>query len=85
MNQEFDDLLELGNFYILSQRFEEALKVLKRAEKIDKMNPVLYFNMGMAYEALNERDKARNSFRLVLKLNPGDEVAQDHLTKLIEE
>lgn len=85
MNPEFDDLLELGNFYILSQRFEEAVKVLKKAEKIDKMSPLLYFNMGLAYEALNEKDKARNSFRLVLKLNPDDEVAQNHLTKLIEE
>ncbi len=85
MNQEFDDLLELGNFYILSQRFEEAIKVLKKAEKIDKMSPVLYFNMGMAYEALNEKDKARNSFRLTLKLNPDDKAAQEHLTRLVEE
>lgn len=85
MNQDFDDLLELSNFYILSQRFEEALKVLDKAEKIDKMNPVLYLNMGLAYEALNEKDKARNSFRLVLKLNPDDKAAQDHLTKLVEE
>ncbi|MGB3341895.1 MAG: tetratricopeptide repeat protein [bacterium] len=85
MNQDFDDLLELGNFYILSQRFEEALKVLKKAEKIDKMNPALYFNMGMAHEGLNERDEARNSFRLTLKLNPDDKAAQEHLTKLVEE
>lgn len=85
MNQEFDDLLELGNFYILSQRFEEAVKVLKKAEKIDRMSPTLYFRMGMAYEGLNEKDKARNSFRLTLKLNPDDIAAQDHLTKLIEE
>lgn len=85
MNQEFDDLLELGNFYILSQKFEEAIKVLKRAEKINKMNPELYYNLGMAYEGLNEKDKARDSFRLVLKLNPDYKSAQEHLIKLVEE
>jgi hypothetical protein len=39
----------------------------------------------MAYEALNEKDKARNSFRLTLKLNPDDKAAQEHLTRLVEE
>ncbi len=85
MNQIFDDLLELGNFYILSQKFEEAIKVMKRAEKINKMNPELYYNLGMAYEGLNEKDKARDSFRLVLKLNPDYKSAQEHLIKLVEE
>ncbi len=85
MNQEFDDLLELGNFYILSQEFGEAIKVLKMAEKIDRMNPELYNNLGMAYEGLSEKDKARDSFRLVLKLNPNHKSAQEHLTRLIEE
>ena len=85
MNQEFDDLLELGNFYILSQEFGQAIKVLKMAEKIDRMNPELYNNLGMAYEGLSEKDKARDSFRLVLKLNPNHKLAQEHLTRLIEE
>jgi Flp pilus assembly protein TadD len=85
MKNDFNDLLELGVFYILSQRFEEAVKVLKKAEKINKMDPTLYFNMGMAYEALNEKDRARNAFRLVLKLNPDHPAAQEHLTKLVEE
>jgi len=85
MNQEFNDLVELGNFYILSQKFEEAVKVLKRAEKIDKMSFELYYNLGMAYEGLSEKDKARDSFRLVLKLNPNYKSAQEHLIKLIEE
>ncbi|GAH79182.1 unnamed protein product, partial [marine sediment metagenome] len=75
----------LGNFYTLSQKFEEAIKILKRAEKINKMNPELYYNLGMAYEGLNEKDKARDSFRLVLKLNPDYKSAQEHLIKLVEE
>ncbi|HEC78789.1 MAG TPA: tetratricopeptide repeat protein [candidate division WOR-3 bacterium] len=84
MKQDFQDLLELSDFYILSQRFEEALKVLKKAEKINKLNPKLYYNFGIAYEALNERENAQASYRLALKLNPDFKSAQEHLDRLIE-
>ncbi|MBN2621050.1 hypothetical protein JXB22_08170 [candidate division WOR-3 bacterium] len=38
MTTEFDDLLELSDFHILSQKFDEAMKVLKKAEKLEKRN-----------------------------------------------
>lgn len=85
MSADFDHLLELSDFYILSQKFDEAIKVLKKAEKIKKIEPKLYYNLGITYEALNENDKARDSFRLVLKLNPDFKSAQEHLDRLIEE
>jgi tetratricopeptide (TPR) repeat protein len=85
MSSDFDDLIELSDFYILSQKFEEAIRVLKKAEKIEKMSPKLYYNIGIVYEALNEYDKARDSFRLVLKIDPDHKSAQEHLDKLIEE
>ena len=81
----FTDLLELSDFYILSQKFDEALKVLKKAEKISKMDPKLYYNMGIAHEALNEDDQARNAFRLALELKPDYVSAQQHLDRLIGE
>lgn len=49
------------------------------------MSPELYNSLGMAYEGLSEKDKARDSFRLVLKLDPNHKSAQEHLTRLIEE
>jgi len=85
MNDDYDDLIELGGFYILSQRYDEAIKVLRRAEKIQKTDPRLYYNLGIAYEALNETSEARDAFRLVLKLTPDNKSAQEHLDKLIEE
>ena len=85
MNEEHQHLVELSDFYILSQRYDEAIKVLKRAEKINRTNPRLYYNLGIAYEALNEVNEARESFRLALKLNPDLTSAQEHLDKLIEE
>jgi Flp pilus assembly protein TadD len=85
MNDEYRDLIELGDFYILSQRYDEAIKVLKKAEKIKKTDPRLYYNLGIAYEAMNEVSDARDSFRLVLKLEPEHKSAQEHLDRLIEE
>ncbi len=85
MKSDFDDLIELSDFYMLSQKFEEAIKSLKKAEKIQKNNPRLYYNLGIAYEGLNEKDKARDAFRLALKLKPDFQSAQEHLDRLIEE
>ena len=85
MNDDYDDLIELGGFYILSQRYDEAIKVLRKAEKIQKTDARLYYNLGIAYEALNETGEARDAFRLVLKLTPDNKSAQEHLDKLIEE
>jgi Flp pilus assembly protein TadD len=85
MNDDYSDLVELGGFYILSQRYDEAIKVLRRAEKMQKTDPKLYYNLGIAFEALNEVGDARDAFRLVLKLDPDNRSAQEHLDKLIEE
>ena len=85
MKDKFEDLIELSDFYILSQKFEEAIKLLKKAEKIKKLEPKLYYNLGIAYEGLNDRDAARDSFRLALKLDPNFKSAQEHLDRLIEE
>ena len=83
MTTEFEDLLELSDFYILSRKYEEALKVLKKAEKLEKMSGKLFYNMGMVYEALGDYDSARESYRLVLKIDPDNKVAQEHLDNLI--
>jgi tetratricopeptide (TPR) repeat protein len=85
MTEDYQDLIELSEFYILSQRYEEAIRILKRAEKIKKIEPRLYYNLGIAYEAMNEISDARESFRLALKLNPDFKSAQEHLDELIEE
>lgn len=85
MSNDYDDLLELGNFYILSQEFEEAIKILKKAEKLEKRDAKLFYSLGIAYEGLSDRDNARDAFRSALTLNPDHKQAQEHLDRLIEE
>lgn len=84
MNSDFQNMLELSEFYILSQKYEEAIKILKKAQKINSREPKLYYNLGIAYEALNDRDNAINSFRQALSLNPNIQSAQEHLERLIK-
>ncbi len=85
MNEEYNDLIELSDFYILSQQYDEAIKILKKAEKMSKVDPKLYYNLGIVYEALNEIAEARDAFRLALKLKPDFKSAQEHLDRLIEQ
>ena len=85
MNDQYKDLIELSDFYILSQHYDEATKILKKAEKMSKSDPKLYYNFGIVYEALNEIPEAREAFRIALKLDPEFKSAQEHLDKLIGE
>ncbi|OGC41954.1 hypothetical protein A2Y85_06465 [candidate division WOR-3 bacterium RBG_13_43_14] len=82
---DFNDLLEIGEFYILSQKFDEAIRTLKRAEKIKKDDARLYFNMGMAYEGLSSHEQARNAYRAALEINKEYKEAREHLDRLIEQ
>ncbi|MEO0129273.1 MAG: tetratricopeptide repeat protein [candidate division WOR-3 bacterium] len=84
MSPDYTDLLELAEFYIISQKYEEAIKILKKAQKINKLDPKLYYNFGIAYEALNEKDKAINAFRQSLSLDANFKSAQEHLDRLVK-
>jgi Flp pilus assembly protein TadD len=85
MNDKCKDLIELSDFYILSQQYDEAIKALKKAERLTKLDPKIYYNLGIAHEALNEKHEAREAFRTALKLDPEFKSAQEHLYRLIEE
>jgi Flp pilus assembly protein TadD len=85
MNDQYRDLIEVSDFDILSQQYDEAISRLRKAEKVCKIDPKRYYNLGIVYEALNEVTDARDSFRLALKLNPEFKSAQEHLDRLIEE
>lgn len=84
MKADYHELLELAEFYILSQKYEEAIKALKKAQKINNRDPKLYYNFGITYEALNDWDKAINMFRQALSLDAEFKAAQEHLDKLIK-
>jgi Tfp pilus assembly protein PilF len=75
--------LELGKFYFLNQRFDEAIEQLKKAVSFDDKNPDIYFSLGVVYEAINQVSEAKESFLRALEIRPDMKSAQEHLDKLI--
>jgi len=75
--------LELGKFYFLNQRFDEAIEQLKKAASFDDRNADIYFSLGVVYVAINQIPNAKESFEKALEIRPGMKSAQEHLDKLI--
>lgn len=80
---EFKDLLEKAEFYILNQKYSEAVKVLKKAIASDDSNPHAHYLYGLALEGSNEQEDAKMCFRRALELDPKHTEAQEHLDRLI--
>lgn len=75
--------LELGKFYFLNQRFDEAIEQLRKALSFDDKNSDVYFNLGVVHEAINQIPEAKENFEKALEIRPDMKSAQEHLDKLI--
>ena len=77
------EYLELGRFYLLYSKFEEAIVQLKKAAELKSDDPLVYYDLGISYEGLNMNDEAKQNFRKALELDPNLKEAEEHLDKLI--
>lgn len=77
------DLIEMGEFYFVNQKWDNAILVLNKAKKIEPNNPDVYYNLGIVYEMKNQLEDAKQMFEKVLKIKPDHEGAQKHLNKLV--
>jgi tetratricopeptide (TPR) repeat protein len=75
--------LEKAQFYILNQKYSEALKMLKDVVEAEEANPHAYYLYGLALEGSNNREEAKKFFRRVLELDPDHTEAREHLDRLI--
>lgn len=82
--KDYEDLLEVGRFYLLNKRYKEAIEIFKKALKI-KEESSIYYQLGIAYEGLNEIDKAKEMYRKSLELNPNFKEANKRLDELVKE
>jgi tetratricopeptide (TPR) repeat protein len=62
-------LLESNN---QSRKIEEALKILKKAESLDKNNPYIYFNIALAYKKLDKNNEALYFYNQSISINPNN-------------
>ncbi|OYD17215.1 hypothetical protein CH333_01600 [candidate division WOR-3 bacterium JGI_Cruoil_03_44_89] len=80
---KLEDLIEVAKFNFLSSRYEEAIKTWERALKLSPNDPKIYYNMGIAYESLNQLDKARVCFKKAVEIEPKNQQAKQHLEKIV--
>lgn len=80
---EIDDLIEVAKFNFLSSRYEEAIKTWKRVLKLLPGDPQIYYNIAIAYESLNQLDKAREYFKRTVEIDPDNKQAEEHLKKIV--
>lgn len=78
-----DDPLEPGKFYILNNKYDEALKFFLNYLSNDPGNPEVYYHLGLIYETKNEIDKAKDMYEKVLSILPGHVFAKKRLDKLV--
>ena len=72
--------LNRGNSYYLARRYDEALADYERALDHEINKPwAAWYNIGLAYEAKKQPDKAREAYKEALSANPNFTQAQEKL------
>jgi tetratricopeptide (TPR) repeat protein/transglutaminase-like putative cysteine protease len=77
-----DDLAESGRAALLSGNLPIAIALLKRATEVDPKNKYAWNNLGQAYFAQHDDDKAIASFEKQIEVNPYDEYAYNNLGRV---
>ncbi|MEN3013611.1 MAG: tetratricopeptide repeat protein [Endomicrobiia bacterium] len=78
-----EELFETGKFYLINNRYDEALKIFEQLYKENKNDPEILYHIGLVKEAQNEIEEAKDIFLKVLELQPKHKLAKKHLDKLL--
>lgn len=73
-----------GNIRSAPGALEWSMQSFERASALEPNNPILRVELGKAYAANNETDKAREQFERALALDPGYAFASRELAMLME-
>ncbi len=75
--------LEMGKFYFLSQKYNEAVRELSQALELDPNSTEACYNLGLVYETKGEFNQAKEFFNKALEIDPEHKESEEHLTKLV--
>lgn len=78
-----NDPLEPGKFYILNNKYDEALKFFLNYLNTNPGDPEAYYHLGLIYETKNELEKAKEMYEKVLSILPNHPLAKKRLDKLL--
>ncbi len=79
-----DNLVNLGFWKIKNNQYQEAILVNEKVIEINNLNVVAYNNLGWAYMKLGMRDKAIESFKKALEINPDFDLAKRNLETIYD-
>jgi len=77
------DLIEMGKFYFLNGKLDQAKKEFDRAVEIKPSSADAFYNLGLVYESQNNLVSAQESYEKALSLDEKHALAKKHLNKLI--
>jgi len=69
----------LGVVCVRSERYQEAVRYLSRAVRVNAKDPETHNNLGLAYKGLTDFEKARKAFEQSLRLNARQPVTLNNL------
>jgi tetratricopeptide (TPR) repeat protein len=82
-DQTEQELIEMGKFYLINNKFDEAIIEFKKALEISPGNAEIYYNLGLVYETKNELDMAKKMYEKALSINPEYKIVKQHLDKIV--
>ena len=77
----------IGYVYSQKKNYPQAIEHLERAEKMSpnyQANAEVYYYLGISYDKIGEKEKARESFLRAIELAPQSEFAQEAEKKIKE-
>jgi Flp pilus assembly protein TadD len=77
------DHIELGKFYFLNNKYDEAVSEFKKVLEINPGNAEAYYNIGLIKESSNQTDEAREMYSKALAVKPDYKIVRVRLNKLI--
>lgn len=80
-----EKMVELGKFYYLNQKYDQAVEEYRKAVALDPKNLDARYNLGVALETINDLEGAREAFEKLLELDPNYKGAQEHYDRLVEQ
>ncbi|MCX6089150.1 MAG: tetratricopeptide repeat protein [Candidatus Atribacteria bacterium] len=80
--QDPDALNNLGLIYLDREQYQEAKKYFQQAIDLNPDYNFAHFNLGRTYQALGEREKAYNEYKILKKIDAG--LAEKLLDKIYQ-
>jgi tetratricopeptide (TPR) repeat protein len=75
--------MELGKFYFMNNKFDEAIEKFKEVLKLNPSNAEAFYNIGLIKEVSNLPNEAKDMYSKALAIDPDYKIVRERLNKLI--